>query len=78
MKNINFDLNGKEWIVEGQSDSICVNPATWDNPSEYEWVWLSHPNIIGVIDEEGLNYCTVSEEAEALEYCYQNVHLFEI
>jgi len=78
MKTIDFDLNGKIWTATGEAESICINPATWETPSHYEWQWWSRPEIIGVIDEEGTNLCDAGEEAEALTYCYEHPDLFEL
>ena len=78
MKETQFDLNGKTWTVEGETESICISPQTWDNPADYQWVWWHGPEIIGVVDSEGLNFCDASEEAKALEWCFENPELFEI
>jgi len=78
MKTIDFDLNGKVWTATGEAESICINAQTWENPAEYEWQWWSRPEIIGVIDEEGTNFCDAGEEAEALTFCYEHPDLFEL
>jgi hypothetical protein len=78
MKTIDFDLNGKIWTATGTSDNICISWGDYMVPDHYEWVWLSHPTIIGVLDEEGTNFCDAGEEAEALTYCYEHPDLFEL
>ena len=78
MKTIDFDLNGKVWTATGEAESICVDAQTWETPADYRWQWWDGPEIIGVLDEEGTNHCDAGEEAEALQWCFDNPDKFEL